>query len=325
MNARRAAVESPGAARGRHAVQRRSGTGRLKTMVRYKYLYLLGLPGMLFMLVFSYAPMPGIVLAFENFDFVRGITGSPWVGFANFQTLLASPDFWQIFRNSLLISVAGLVFLFPAPIILALLLNELRAQIYKRVLQTIYYLPHFLSWVIVISLTYFLLSTDQGLFNKITVALGGQPSSFMLHDQYFYPIILIQQVWKEIGWSSIIYLAAIAGVNPSLYEAAEVDGAGRLAKMRHVTVPSIVPVIVILFILSLGALLSANFEQIYLMQNPLNLNVSEVIDTFAFKTGVQQGDFSYATAVGLFKSVIAMALVLAVNWLVKKRGQEGVF
>jgi len=296
-----------------------------RELARYKYLYLLGLPGMIFMLVFNYGPMPGIIIAFQDFSFAKGFTGSEWVGFANFARLLRSPDFWQIFRNSLVISLLSIIFLFPAPIILALMLNEVRSQAYKRFLQTVYYLPHFLSWVIVVSLTYFFLSTEVGLVNKSIVELGGTKIPFMLKEEYFYPIILFQSLWKEVGWGTIIYLAAMAGVNPTLYEAATVDGAGKFAQIRYVTLPSITPTILILFILSLGSLLSTNFEQLWLMQNPLVNDLGEVIDTYVFKVGVRGGDFSYSTAVGIFKSVIGLVLIVLANRWARKHGHEGVW
>jgi putative aldouronate transport system permease protein len=291
----------------------------------YRYLYLLAVPGLLVILIFQYGPMPGIAIAFQDFSPSRGLAGSEWVGFQHFQRLLNDPKFWQIFRNSIVLSLIGIVFLFPAPIILALLINEVTNQFFKRTLQTIYYLPHFLSWVIVASLTYLMLSTEIGLVNKAIVQAGGQKIPFLLREELFYPTIVIQSIWKEVGWGTIIYLAAIAGVSPTLYEAARVDGANKLQQIWYITLPGIMPTITILFILNVGALLSNNFEQVWLMQNALNLRISEVIDTYVYKTGVQGGQFSYTTAVGLFKSVIGFGLIMSANWYANKRGYEGIW
>lgn len=304
----------------------RSRSGNiLRILNKYKYLYLLGIPGLLNIFVFHWIPIPGIVIAFQKFSVVKGIFGSPWVGLANFERLFASPDVWIYVRNTLTLSFLSIIFLFPAPIILALLLNEVSNHFFKRSLQTIYYLPHFLSMVIVVSLTYFFLSAEVGLINKAIVALGGQKIPFLFKPEFFYPLILFQNFWKEVGWGTIIYLAAIAGVNPELYEAAMVDGAGKLARIIHITIPSIMPTVVILLVLSLGGILSSNLEQMWLMQNPLNIEVSEVIDTFIYKAGVRAGDFSYTAAVGLTKSLVALVLIIFANWLARKAGQEGLW
>ncbi len=297
----------------------------LRTLNKYKYLYLLGIPGLLNIFVFHWIPIPGIVIAFQKFSVAKGIFGSPWVGLANFERLFTSPDVWIYVRNTLTLSLLGIIFLFPAPIILALLLNEVRSTFFKRSLQTIYYLPHFLSMVIVVSLTYFFLSAEVGLINKAIVALGGTKIPFLFKPELFYPLILFQNFWKEVGWGTIIYLAAIAGVNPELYEAAVVDGAGKLARILHITIPSIMPTVVILLVLSLGGILSSNLEQMWLMQNPLNIDVSEVIDTFVYKAGVRAGNFSYTAAVGLTKSLVALVLIVFANWLARKSGQEGLW
>ena len=295
-----------------------------RRILAHKYVYLLGLPGMIYYILFQYVPMYNIAIAFENYDPFTGVFHSPWVGFANFVQLFHDPEFFMIFRNTLVISLLTMC-LFPAPIILALLLNEIRNRFFKKSIQTVVYLPHFVSWVIVVSLTYLFLSSQVGYVNSIIQHFGGQPISFMLNNKYFYPLILMQNVWKTIGWGSIVYLAAIAGVNPSLYEAATMDGAGKLKQMWHVTIPAIMPTIVILFILQLGMVLNVNFEQLWLMQNPINLNLSEVFETYVYKTGVLNGQFSYTTAIGLFKSIIALLLILGSNYLAKRRGHEGIW
>ena len=305
--------------------ERLRGRRLLLEMWRRRYLYLLALPGLCFLVLFRYVPMPGIVIAFQDYSVVKGFMRSPWVGLKHFERLFSQPAFWRILRNTVSISVLSLVLLFPAPIILALMLNEVRSQLYKRTMQTIYYLPHFFSWVIVASLTYFLLSVDVGVINRLIVMLGGEPILFMMKSKYFYPILLGQSLWKGVGWGTIVYLAAIAGVDPALYEAAKVDGAGRFRQIWHVTLPCILPTVLILFLLSLGGLLSTNFTQVWLMQNALVMDVGEVITTYVFKTGVRGGQFSYSTAVGLFQSVVGTGMIVGANQVAKKLGHEGIW
>lgn len=293
-------------------------------MMAHKYLYLLGLPGIAFFVIFKYIPMYEILIAFENYNPYSGVLHSQWVGLANFGELFHDPQFFVILRNTLIVSLLSIC-LFPAPVILALLLNEVKNVFYKRAVQTVVYLPHFVSWVIVISLTYLFLSSQIGYLNNVISHFGGHKVSFLFENQYFYPIIASQNVWKSIGWGSIIYMAAIAGINPSLYEAAKMDGAGRLKQMWHVTIPGIMPTMVILFILQLGSTLDVDFEQLWLMQNPINLPLSEVFDTFVYKTGVLNAQYSYTTAIGVFKSVIGLILIVGANHLAKRRGHEGIW
>ncbi|MFS0726634.1 ABC transporter permease [Paenibacillus sp. 1P07SE] len=304
---------------------KRRRSGLLLQLYKNRFLYLLGLPGILFFILFKYVPMGGIIIAFQNYSPIRGFLDSEFVGFAHFVRLFNEPDFWMIFRNTLLLSALGIIFLFPAPILLALILNEVRSQKYKRTVQTIIYLPHFISWVVIASLTFVFLSTEVGLVNKFLVFLGAEKVRFLMAENYFYPIILLQGLWKDVGWNTIIYLAAIAGVNPALYEAAEIDGAGKFSKIWNVTIPSIIPTVIILFILGLGNILEVNFEQLWLMQNPLVLNVAEVFDTYVYKVGIQGGQFSYSTAVGIFKSFVGLILILGANSWVRKKGYEGIW
>lgn len=296
-----------------------------KIVWSYKYLYLLGLPGIVYFLVFKYVPMYGIVIAFMDYSPVTGFAGSEWVGLAHFRRLLTEPDFWMLFRNTMIMSAFSILIYFPAPILLALLLNEVRSQVYKRTVQTFIYFPHFLSWVVVVSVTYLLFSSEQGLVNKLIVSLGGERLPFLMEGKYFYFLIVLQNLWKEVGWNTIIYLAAIAGVNPALYEAAKMDGAGRRAQLWHVTLPSIMPTITILLVLNLGTMLSTGFEQLWLMQNPMVVRFSEVFDTYVYKVGVRGAEFSFSAAVYLFKSAISLALVVAANRAVKRMGQEGLW
>jgi len=284
---------------------------------------MIGLPGILNFILFKYWPMYGLLIAFKDYNPFLGVFGSDWIGFAHFHRLFTDPDFFRIFRNTMTISLLS-VLLFPAPIILALLLNEVRSSVFKRSIQTVVYMPHFLSWVVVVSVTYLFLSSEQGLVNKIIINFGGVSHAFMFDPRWFYPLILGQDVWKNIGWGSIIYLAAISGIDVSMYEAAVLDGAGKWKQIWNITIPSIMPTIVVLFVLNLGHILDTNFEHIYLMQNAMVNNIAEVFETYVYKTGVQGGEYSYTTAVGIFKSVIGFILVIVSNKLAERKGYDGV-
>ncbi|MDQ1913474.1 ABC transporter permease subunit [Paenibacillus sp. GD4] len=288
-------------------------------------LYLLLLPGLLYFLVYKYIPMWGIVIAFQDYSPFRGILGSEWVGMKHFVTLFTYDKFWQIFRNTLLISFYNLLFFFPAPIIMALLLNELKNQIYKRTVQTIIYLPHFISWVVVAGMTYLLLGTQGGLANEMIKSMGGEEVAFLTTPEYFRGLIVSQSIWKEAGWGTIIFLAALSGVDTQLYEAAIVDGAGRWRQLWHITLPAIRSTIFILLILRLGNILDVGFEHIFLMLNSTVTSVGDVFETYVYREGLIGGKFSYTTAVGLFKSLIGLVLVMGANWLTKKFGEEGVY
>lgn len=292
---------------------------------RDKYLYLLALPGILYFFIFKYIPVGGLVIAFQNYFPYVGILKSEWVGFEHFHRFFTNDDFMMLFRNTMMISLMNIVFFFPLPIILSLMLNELRSMAFKRIVQTVVYIPHFLSWVLISGLTYLMLSQSEGLVNKIIEKMGGTTVGFLTNPDYFWGLLTAQVMWKETGWGTIIFLAAIAGVNPQLYEAAVMDGAGRFRKMWHITLPAIRNVIVILFILRMGSVLDVGFEQVYLMMNGAVSDVADVFDTYVFRNGVQQGQFSYSTAIGLFKSVVGIVLVMAANKIAKKFGEEGVY
>lgn len=296
-----------------------------KALHKNKYLYMLALPGIVYFIIFKYLPMWGIVLSFQDYSPYAGVTKSPWVGFAHFQRFFENPDFYILFRNTLAISFLNLFFFFPLPIIISLMLNELRSEIYKRCIQTIIYLPHFLSWVIIFSLTFLMLSQSEGIINKLLVTLGFEKYPFLTNPNIFWLLLTSQSIWKEVGWGTIIFLAAIAGVDPQLYEAARMDGASRLRQIWHVTLPAIRTVIVILLILRLGDIMEVGFEQIFLMYNGAVSNVAEVFDTYVYRVGIQQGQFSYSTAIGLFKSVIGLILVVIANTVAKKIGEEGIY
>ncbi|MFD0868454.1 MULTISPECIES: ABC transporter permease [Paenibacillus] len=292
---------------------------------RDKYLYLIALPGLLYFLVFKYLPIGGLLVAFQNYSPYFGIWKSEWVGLEHFQRFFSNEDFYLLFRNTMAINLLNLTFFFPFPIILSLLLNELRSVLYKRLVQTIIYIPHFLSWVIIAGLTFLMLSESEGLINKLMAAMGMKTVSFLTEPNYFWTMLTAQSMWKEAGWGTIIFLAAIAGVDPQLYEAAVMDGANRFRQMWHITLPAIRNVVVILFILRLGSIMDTGFEQVYLMMNGAVSHVADVFDTYVYRTGIKQGEFSYSTAIGLFKSVVGVILVVLANKMAKRFGEEGVF
>ncbi|GAE31029.1 ABC transporter permease [Halalkalibacter hemicellulosilyticus] len=296
-----------------------------KDIKRDKLLYLLLIPGIVYLLIFRYIPMYGVVIAFQDYNIIAGISGSVWVAFEQFERLFRTPNFSSIFMNTLIISSLKLLFGFPAPIILALLLNELRHMAFKRFTQSVIYLPHFISWVIFAGIIITFLNPVDGLFNYFIKQLGGQPISFLTSPDYFRSILVISDIYKEMGWGTIIYLAAMTGVRPDLYEAARIDGANRFKQMWHVTLPAIRPVILIMLILSLGNILEAGFLQIYLLYSPLVYDVADVIDTYVYRRGIQEANYSLATAAGLFKSIIALILIVTANKIVKKFGQDGLW
>jgi len=281
-------------------------------------LYLMAIPGLLFLLIFKYTPMYGLIIAFQKFSIFKGITGSPWVGFDNFNKLFMSDQFFAVFRNTLVISVNKLVFLFPAPIILAILLNELRQMTFKRVVQSVVYLPHFISWVIVSGLFLNLLSINGGIVNAIIIKLGGSPIPFFMDPGIFRPLLVFTEGWKEVGWGTIVYLAAITSIDPQLYEAAKIDGASKFRQIWHVILPGMTPIIVLMLILRLGHLLEAGTEQILVMYNPVVYDVADVIGTYVYRVGIGTSDYSFSTAVGFFDSVAAFILIISGNFLCRK-------
>ncbi|WP_274363166.1 ABC transporter permease [Paenibacillus thermotolerans] len=287
-----------------------------KTMTKiwyFRHIYLFMVPAIIWYLIFAYYPMYGILIAFKDFKYNMGILGSPWVGFKYFEQFLNDSSFYEVLRNTLSISALKLIFGFPAPLILALMLNAVMHEKIKRIFQTISYLPHFVSWVVVVTLLQKILSPNVGLINDIRYQMGLEPIFFMGMPELFYPLVVISDIWKGVGWGSIIYLAALTNIDPHLYEAAEIDGAGRWSKLFKITLPCLTPTIGILLIFSLSGILNAGFDQIWLMQTPATLGVSEILDTYVLKTGLQQGQFAYSTAIGLFKSIISLLLIVIVN------------
>jgi putative aldouronate transport system permease protein len=296
-----------------------------KRVLRNKYIYLMVLPGFLYFIIFKYIPMAGLVIAFQDYQPYKGFLGSEWVGLEHFRRLFTDPGFWQIFKNTLLVFVVNILFYFPVPIILSVMLNEVANGYFKRLVQTIVYIPHFLSWVIIVSISFVMLTMDGGIINEIIATLGLQPVNFLMNSDWYYPMYVLQVIWREAGWGTIVFLAAMASIDPGLYEAARMDGAGRFRQIWHITLPGIRNVIVVLLILKIGNVLDTSFEHIYLLLNSMNKDVAEILDTFVYTAGLKQGQFSFSTAVGLFKSVIGFALVVASNWLAKKFGEDGVY
>ncbi|MDR2185406.1 MAG: ABC transporter permease subunit [Treponema sp.] len=289
-----------------------------------RWMYLLLLPGIVYYVLFAYKPMWGVFFAFQNYSVSKGFTGSPWVGFEHFHRFFTSLWFGRLFRNTIVLALLNLVFFFPAPIILALLLNEVRNHVFKRAVQSLTYLPHFLSWVVIVSIFQNLLTLEGGVINEFLKNTGHSPVPFLQIPGWFRPLVLLEILWKEIGWGTIIFLAALASIDVSLYEAAIVDGASHWDRLWHITLPSIKPTIIVMLILRLGSFMNTGFEQIYLMTNSMNRDVAEVFDTYVYRVGVQDGQFSYSTAVGLFKSVIGLALILISDRLAKKVGEDGI-
>src|SRR5699024_139678 len=290
-----------------------------------RYLYLLLLPGFLYFVIYKYIPMLGSVLAFKDYNPFLGFADSPWVGLKHFKSIFEDTEVVSVIWNTLVISFLQILFVFPIPIALALMLNELRSPLYKRIIQSIVYLPHFLSWVVVIGIVFIFLRSS-GLVNSLLDAtLGIGPINFLSEPGWFRPLVILEVIWKESGWSTIILLAAVAGVNPELYEAAIVDGATRWRRMWHVTLPAIRNVVVILLILRMGEVMDTGFEQIFLMLNSFNMDIGNVLDTFVYFKGIQQGDISFATAVGLFKGLVGLILVVIANSVAKRFGDEGLY
>ncbi|MBU8695397.1 ABC transporter permease [Bacillus pumilus] len=297
----------------------------LDQMLSQKFLYVMILPGLIYFLVFKYVPMWGLIIAFQDYQPFLGILGSEWVGFKHFIRLFTEPTFFILLKNTLILFAMNVVIFFPIPILLALLLNEVRLALFKKFVQTMIYIPHFMSWVIVVSLSFVLLTVDGGLINELIAFFGGEKINFLLSQEWFRPMYILQVIWREAGWSTIIYLAAITAVDPQLYEAAKMDGAGRLRQMWHITLPAIKSVIVVLLILKIGDTLELGFEHVYLLLNATNREVAEIFDTYVYTAGLKQGQFSYSTAVGLFKAAVGLILVMLANRLAKKFGEEGIY
>jgi putative aldouronate transport system permease protein len=289
-----------------------------RSLRRHWQLYLVMLPGLLYFLVFRYIPMANAVIAFKDYNVIQGIWGSPWVGFKHFEMFFKNPVFWTLLENTLTLSLYALLVGFPFAILLAIGLNEARDGFFKRSVQMVTYAPYFISTVVMVSMIMLLLAPRLGIVNVGLQSIGVTPPNFLGSPDWFPSIYVWSGVWQTSGYSAIVYLAALAGIDPTLYEAAKVDGASRFQKILYIDLPGIMPVAVILLILTVGSLLAVGFEKVYLLQNPLNLSASEIIPTYVYKIGLLNANYSFATAVGLFNSVINMVLLVLVNAWAKR-------
>ena len=283
------------------------------------------IPPVTFMIVFKFLPLTWISMAFKEYNIFRGLAESPWVGLQHFKRLFQAEEFYQVFRNTLLINIYRIVFLFPAPIVIALLLNEVRNIAFKRVVQTIIYIPHFLSWVVIAAIFIQILSVDGGLVNQVIAALGLKPVSFLMDKRFFRGILVFTAGWKDVGWNTIIYLAAITSIDPNLYEAAMVEGAGRFRKMWSITLPGIATTVVVLLLLRLGQVLGSNIDQVLMFYNPLVYEVGDVLGTYVYRMGLGKMEYSFGTAVGLFNSVIGFVLLISANALTRRLGDRSIW
>lgn len=311
-----------------YTMQKKKKGRRKPFHLYFKYhwwLYAMFLPGAIYFIVFKYIPITNLVIAFQDYNPWLGIMQSPFVGWKHFRNFFMGHDFGMLLRNTLAISFLNLIFYFPMPIIMALLLNEIKNYRYKSTVQTMLYIPYFVSMVIVASITYTLLNERDGLVNQIIREITGHTVEFLSGKQYFRGIIIIQNIWKETGWGMIVFLAALAGVDVELYDAAKVDGAGRWKQMWYITLPSIRGTIIIMLILRVGSILNTGYEQIFLMSNALNRSVAEVFDTYVYRIGISNGQYSFSTAVGLFKGIVGCIMVLGTNWIAKKCGETGIY
>lgn len=288
-------------------------------------MYLILLPGLLHLIIFKYVPLYGILIAFKDFNIFDGISKSPWIGLDNFEKLFSSNEFFRVLQNTIVISTYKIVILFPLPIFVAIVLNEVKKIFFKRVVQTIIYLPHFLSWVIIGGLFVNILSPSSGIVNDIIQSFGGEPISFLIDNDWFRSVLVASAGWKEVGWNAVVFIAAIAGIDQDLYEAAEIDGAGRIKQIIHITLPSIAATIVLMLILRLGYVLEAGTEQILVMYNSVVYETADVIGTYVYRLGLGSMDYAFSTAVGLFNSVVGFALVVTGNKLAKKFTQKSIW
>lgn len=284
----------------------------------YKEYYLMLIPGILFFLVFCYGPMYGLVIAFQDYYPLKGVTGSKMVGLKHFRALFTDPFFLSVLKNTIVISFYKLLVCFPAPILLCLALNEISNYRFKKIAQSVSYLPHFVSWVVVSGIIIEFLSPSRGPINILLQNLGMEPIFFVAEPKYFRGVLVLSDLWKSVGWGSIVYLAAVTSVDPTLYEAAEMDGAGRIKRIIHVTIPALAPIITVMFIMESGKILNDSFEQVYNFLTPSTYAVGDVISTFVYRMGIQKMQYSFTTAVDLFKNIISFMLVVMTNYIARK-------
>ncbi|WP_309118285.1 ABC transporter permease subunit [Paenibacillus sp.] len=296
-----------------------------KHMKRDRQLLLLFIPCILFYLIFRYGPLYGLIISFKDYSVFQGIIDSPWVGLKHFEKFFSSPDFWQLFGNTLALGFYSLIFGFPFPIILAIMLNEVRVAAFKKSIQTLSYLPAFLSVVIVSSMIIDFLSPSNGIINRIIAWFGFEKIYFLIEASWFRSIYVISDIWASVGYEAIVFLAAVAGISPTLYEAARVDGASRWQVMRHITLPGLMPTIVIMFILKTGSMIRVGYEKVLLLYNPTTYDVADVFSTFVYRKGLLEANYSYAAAVGMFEAVVAMVMLLGANFISRRMGGSGLW
>lgn len=303
----------------------RAWKGRKRFIKRGLPIYLMILPGLLYFLIFEYGPLLGLSVAFQNYDPFLGFLNSEWVGLDHFIRLFQERVFVDLLKNTFMLGIFDIILYFPAPIILALLLNEVRLRWFRSSVQTVLYTPHFVSWVVIVGITTILFSTQSGAVNNLLDSMGYDRLELMTNPVYFRPLWVIHNLWNGMGWDAIIYLAAMSSINPELYNAARVDGASRMKMMWHITLPSIMNLVIIMLILRLGGFMDLSYTHILLLQNPLNFSVSDVFDTYIYRSGILGGQFSYTTAIGVFKSIVGLSLVMITNTVAKRMGKEGVY
>lgn len=307
------------------AISMNSRLDRFKKNVLLNWrLYVFLLPAILYFTIFHYIPMYGVQIAFKDFYATEGITGSPWAGFEHFQRFFDSYYFWRLIKNTIILSLYQLI-LFPLPIIFALMLNELKNGPFKKWSQTLTYAPHFMSVVVIVGMLVAFLDPITGIINHVITSLGGSSISFLTSPEWFRHIFVWSGQWQTLGWGTIIYLAALSGVNPELHEAAKIDGASRIQRILHINIPAILPTIVVLFILNIGSFMAIGFEKVLLMQNNLNAETSDIIQTFVYQTGLLEGQYSFAAAIGLFDSVINLTLLVIVNQVARKTSENSLW
>ena len=296
-------------------VKRKKEKNRMK---KFGLLYIMLIPAFLYYLIFHYGPMYGMIIAFQDYYPLKGVTGSSFVGLKHFKALMTNPFFWPVFRNTLIISFYKLLICFPAPVVLCLALNEIKRPVFKKISQSISYLPHFISWVVISGVFIEFLSPSRGPINIIRQQLGLDSIFFIADAKYFRGVLVFTDLWKSVGWGSIVYLSAITSIDPALYEAAEIDGAGRVKQILHVTLPSLVPIFTVMFIMESGKILNDSFQQVYNFLTPTTYGVGDVISTFVYRMGIMNMQYSFTTAVDLFKNTISLILVLLTNYVARK-------
>lgn len=295
-----------------------------RNFIRYKYIYLMLIPVLLYYAVFCYGPMGGVVIAFQNFKPALGIAGSKWVGMKHFVDFLTGPYAWRLIRNTLLINVLQILFAFPVPIIVALLINEIRCKKYKKVVQTVSYMPHFISLVVMCGLLVTFCRSD-GIFNDFLSLFGVERSNLLANARLFRPLYVLSGIWQEAGWGSIIYLATLSTIDPGLYEATTIDGASRFQRMLYVSFPGLVPIIIVQLIMRVGNILTTGFEKVFLLYSPLTYDTADIISTYIYRQGLELSNYSYGTAVGLFNSVVNLIILVLANYISKKATEESLW